>query len=209
MRDGLLHHGRVHNHLGQAARLDRAGGATCLDGLGQQPLHALFADPAAPAAERGGVNGQPVLKECLAGEVLVVRVLHPAGEDGRIGEAISVLQIHQACDQARRQSGPPLRGGEEARPVFFEPGPVDQRRQPDQLVPPIDHVEQARPPQVILFGWARTVLHGGENRRVCRQGQPNLAIPQHPIWQITKLDQRTSGCSRPTLYTDSGYQGLT
>jgi hypothetical protein len=139
-----------------------------------------------------------VLKECLAGEVLVVRVLHPAGEDGRIGEAIGVLQIHQACDQARRQSGPPLRGGEEARPFTLEPGPVDQRRQPDQLVPPIDHVDQAWTHQLGVFGRVGTVLHGREKRRVCRQGQPNLAIPQRPVREIAEPDQCIGSCSRPT-----------
>jgi hypothetical protein len=77
------------------------------------------------------VNGQAVLEEHLAGEVLEVGVLHPAGEDGLVGEAVGVLQVHQPGHQTGMGGRPPLRGGEEAGPVFLEPGPVDQRRQPD------------------------------------------------------------------------------
>ena len=90
------------------------------------------------------MSGSLMLEEGFAGEVLEVRVLHPTGEHRVIGEPVSVLENHQPGDQARMDGRPPLTSGEEARPFPLEPGPVDQRCQPDQLVPPIDHVEQAR-----------------------------------------------------------------
>ncbi|UZO96368.1 hypothetical protein RMHFA_05687 [Roseomonas mucosa] len=69
-------HGRVvHRDLGQAALRHSARSAARLDGLAQQPLHAPLTDAAAPAAERGGVDGQAMLEEGLAGEVLEIRVL--------------------------------------------------------------------------------------------------------------------------------------
>lgn len=145
MRDGLLHHRGVHRDLGQAARRHGTRGPACLDRLGQQPLHTLLADAITPAAERGGVNGQAVLEEGLAGGVLEVRVLDPTGEHCLVGEAIGVLQVHQPGDQARMSGEPSLLGRKEARPFPLEPGPIDQRRKPDQLVPPVDDVDEARP----------------------------------------------------------------
>jgi hypothetical protein len=208
VRDRLLHHRRVHDHPGEAALGERARRAARLDGLGQQPLRPFLADAIAPAAERGGVKGQAVLEEHFAGEVLKVRVLHPAGEDGLVGEAIGVLQVHQARDQARMQSGPPLRGGEEAGPVLFEPGPVDQRRQPDQFVPRVDHVEQAWTRRVGVFGRAGAVPHGGENRRVRAQFQPNPAISERPTRPIVGPDQRIGCCSRATNYCDRFWKNV-
>jgi hypothetical protein len=69
-----------------------------------------------------------VLEEDLTGEMLEVRVLHPAGEHRLIREAIGVLQVHQPGDQARMNGGPPLTSGEKIGPFPLEPAPVDQRR---------------------------------------------------------------------------------
>jgi hypothetical protein len=139
-----------------------------------------------------------MLKEDLAGEVLEVRVLHPAGEDGLVGKGVGVLQVHQPGHEARMDGRPPLTSGEEAGPFPLEPGPVDQRRQPDQLVPPIDHVEQSRTQQVVLLSRAGTVLHGRQNRRLCRPFQPNPAIPAPQIPSFPASDQQLAGCSRST-----------
>ena len=141
-----------------------------------------FADVVSAAAQDGEDRVTERAREAAAGA----------------GEAVGVLQTHQACDQARRESGPPLRGGEETGPVFFEPGPVDQRRQPDQFVARVDHVEQAWARRVGVFGRAGAVPHGRETRRVCRRGQPNRAIPQRPIRGIAEPDQCIGSCSRPT-----------
>ena len=125
MRDGLLHHCRVHRDLRQAALRHGTRGAARLDGFGQQPLRPLLADPAAPAAERGGVDGRAVLEEDLTREVLEVGVLHPAGEHRLVGQAVGVLQHHQPGNQPRMRRRPPLAGGEEAGSLPLEPRPVD------------------------------------------------------------------------------------
>jgi hypothetical protein len=122
-------------------------------------------DAAAPAAERGGVDGRVVPEEGLAREALEMRVLHPAGDDGLVGQAEGVLEAHQPRDQARVDGRASLVGGKEAGPFPLEPGPVDQGGEPDQLVLAVDHVEQAWPQQVGLFGRARAVLHARRNRR--------------------------------------------
>ena len=111
------------------------------------------------------MNGRPVLEERLAREVPEVRVLHPAGDDGLVGQAVGVLEVHQPGNQARVSGRASLVRGEEAGPFPLEPGPIDQGGEPDQLVPSIDHVEQARSQQVVLFGRAGAVLHGRQKRR--------------------------------------------
>jgi hypothetical protein len=68
--DVLFHDRGVDRHPLQALVRDRSRGAAGLDGLGQQPLHALLADALAPAGERGGIDRRTVLEERLAAEVL-------------------------------------------------------------------------------------------------------------------------------------------
>jgi hypothetical protein len=141
-----------------------------------------------------------VLEEGLAGEVLEVRVLHPTGKHRLVGKAVGVLEIHQPRHQTRMDGRPPLTSGEEAGPLPLEPVPVDQCRQPDQLVPPIDHVDQPRPQQVRLLSRAGTMLHARQNRRVSRRKQSNPANPGRSIRQFSQPDQWTASCSEPTSY---------
>ena len=126
------------------------------------------------------MDGQAVLEEDPAGEVLEVRVLHPAGEHRLVGETVGMLQVHQPRHQAGMRGRPSFLGGEEADPFPLEPGPVDQRGQPDQLVSSIDQIDQARPQQVGLFRRAVTMLHAHQNRRNAAWFQPNPAIPERP-----------------------------
>lgn len=76
----LFHHGRVDGHAPGAVLTDRPTLLPGPDRLGQQPLDPLFADPRAPAGERRWVNRQAMLEERLAGKMLVVGVLNPAGD---------------------------------------------------------------------------------------------------------------------------------
>ena len=94
-----------------------------------------------------GVDGLLGEKHAIANPLM----LHIAGDDGFVGQAMGVLEIHEARHQPRIDRGPSLVGGEEASPLPLEPAPVDQRRQPNQLVPSIDHVDQPRPQQIGLF----------------------------------------------------------
>ena len=129
------------------------------DGLGQQPFHPFFPNPLAPARQRGRVDGQAVLKEGLAGEVLVIRVLDPAGDDGLIRQPIGMLEIKQPRHQPRRRGRTPRGRRKEPCPLPFEHLPVDQGSQLHQLVAQIDHVDQARTQQIILFRRTSAVLH--------------------------------------------------
>ena len=111
------------------------------------------------------MNGRVVLEEGLTREVLEVRVLDPARDNRFVGQAVGVLEVNQPRDQARVGGRPPLARRKEAGPFALEPRPVDQGGEPDQFVPPVDHVEQARAQQVGLFGRAWAVLHARQNRR--------------------------------------------
>jgi hypothetical protein len=134
MSNGLLHHRGIHRHALQALLLDRPGCLAGLDRLGEQPLDAFFADPVAPAGERGRVDGRAMLEECLAGEVLVVGVLDPPRDHRIVRQPEGMLQIEQPCHQPRRRRRPPLVRGEEPGPFPLEELPVDQRRELHQLM---------------------------------------------------------------------------
>jgi len=77
-------------------------------------------------------------------------------ESPEVGEEFA--DVVSAAAQDGEESGPPLRGGEEAGPVFLEPGPVDQCRQPDQFVARVDHVDQAWTRRVGVSGQAGAYL---------------------------------------------------
>src|ERR1035441_1701784 len=57
----------------------------------------------APARQRGAVGHQPVLKELLAAEVLVIRVLDPLLAQRLVGEVLHVLEDGKPRHQTRRQ----------------------------------------------------------------------------------------------------------
>lgn len=149
--DGLFHHGRIHSRPLQALVGDRARSSACLDRIGQQPLHSFLPDPLAPAHQRRGIDRGTVLEERLAGEVLVIRVLDSPGDDCLVRELEGVLEIHEPRHQAWRCRWPPLVRRKEARPLPFKEIPVDQCRKLHQLMAGVDHVDQSRAEQVILF----------------------------------------------------------
>ncbi len=159
MGDGLLHDGRVHGHPLEAALVDGPRCLPGLDGLCEHPFDAFFANPLAPSRQRGRVDRRAMLEEYLAGEMLVVRVLHPAGDDGFIGKAIGMLEVQQACHQARRRGRTAGLRREEPGPLALEDLPVDQLCELRQFVAQIDHLDQAGSQKVILFWRAGTVLH--------------------------------------------------
>ena len=70
-----------------------------------------------------------------------------------------MLEIHQPRHQAWRCRRPPLVRREEGCPLPLEKLPVDQRGELHQLVVRIDHVDQSRTEQVILFRGAGMGLH--------------------------------------------------
>ena len=159
--DGLLHHRSVDGDLLQAPVLDGAGSAAGLDGLAQHPLNALLANALAPAGERARVDRRVVLEEGLAGEVLIVGVLHPACDHRLVREPEGMLKIKQPRYQpwrGRRTAGD---GGKEPRPLPFKEVPVDEAGELHQLMTQVDQVNEPRTEKVVLLGRARAVLHQG------------------------------------------------
>jgi hypothetical protein len=168
--DILFHHGGIHRHALGAVLIDRAGFLPGQDCLGQQPLHALFADALAPTRQRRWVNWQLVLEKGLTAEVLVIGIFDPAGDYRLVRQPIGMLEVEQPRDQARRRGRSAFARWKEPRPFPLEHLPVDQGCKLHQLVPRVDHVDQSRTQQIILFGRARTVLHGqNQNCRVSPQ----------------------------------------
>lgn len=200
MGDRLLHDRRIHDHRFDAPVRDHPGLAACLDRLGQQPLHALLADPLAPPRQRGGIEREAVLKERLAAEVLPVGVLRPTGHHGLVRQPIGVLQIQQPRHQPRRCRRSSRVRREEPGPLRLEKLPVDQGRQLHQLVAHVDHVGQTRAQEIVLFGTAGFGLHRSiRNCRVLGQNLPNLAETGHQKTKFRKQNQRVGSCSGRTL----------
>lgn len=177
----LFHHGRVDGHAPGAVLIDRPGLLTALDRLGQQPFDAFLADPPAPAGQRIRIDRQAMLEERLAGKMLVVGVLDPAGDDRLIRQPLCMLEIQQPHRKPRLGSKPPLAGWKEPRTFPLEHLPVDQCRNLPQFMPRVDHVDKSRAQQVILFQRARAMLQGqNQNCRVWPQ------IIQNPAGQDEK-----------------------
>lgn len=99
-------------------------------------------------------------KEGFTHEVLKVCVLNPAGDNGFIGHAMQILQIHQTRKQSRRCRRTPGFRRKETGLFLLEELPIDRRRQLHQLVAHIDHVNEARAQKIILFRQAVTMFHG-------------------------------------------------
>ena len=198
MGDVFLHHGRIDCDPLQALVGDRARGPSCLARLGQQPLHSLFADPLAPASQRGRVDRWTVLEEGLAGEVLVVGIFNPPGDDRLVRELEGMLEIHQPRDQSRRRRRAPLMRGKETHPFPLEEIPVDQRRELHQLMASVDHVDQPRAKEIILFGHAGMGLHRRpEIARFLPQAYKTLQIKANKTADSVP-NQRGRGCSDRT-----------
>jgi hypothetical protein len=100
-----------------------------------------------------------VLKERLTGEVLIVGVFDPPGDDGLVRQLEGMLEIHEPGHQARRRCRATLVRREEGRPFAFEKLPIDQPRELHQFVAGIDHIDQPGAEQVILFRGAGMGLH--------------------------------------------------
>ena len=165
-------HGRVDRHALEVLRCDNAAIETGLDRRLEQNLHAAGADPLAPARHRGAVDWKLILKVIEAAEMLVVRVLDPARAHHLVREIEDVLQEMQPNQQPRRQPGASDLGVERPERRLEHP-PVDQLRQPNQLVARVDDVAQAGAEQIIrrcrrgLFGAhrrLRTRWHAGVNQ---------------------------------------------
>lgn len=91
--DILFHDSCVDRHALQTGLIDGPAFAPGRDGLGQQPLDTFLTDPPAPAGQGRRADGKLVLKEDLAGEVLVIGIFHTAGGDRLVRKSERVLEI--------------------------------------------------------------------------------------------------------------------
>ncbi len=85
------------------------------------------------------------------------------GDHRLIRQPIGVRQMKQPRNRCGGVAGRPLPDGKNPDQSRAPPSntPVDQRRKLHQRVPQVDHVNQPRTQQVILFQRARVVLHDG------------------------------------------------
>ena len=147
---GLGRHRRVDGDPLHLARRHRPGLRRHRDRLGQQNLELLRPDPTAPARHRGAVERQLVAEEFLAAEGLEVRVFDPLGADLLVGQALDVLEQVQARHQPGRQGGTAAVLVVERAEGVLEALPVDQPRQPDQLVTAVDHGLEPHPEEIVV-----------------------------------------------------------
>ena len=97
----------VDNDLGEVGRLGRAGARGDVQAFLDQRDELLLAHALAPARHRRAVERQRVLKELLAAEQLIIRVLDPALAQNLIGEVVHMLEDRQPRHEPRRQGRMP------------------------------------------------------------------------------------------------------
>ncbi len=101
-----------------------------------------------------------MLEMRLAAEGLEVWVFQPGGTGLFVREPLHVLEQMHPDHQPRRQAGPALAVMVMRPERVIEPRPVDQRRQPDQLVGGIDDRLQRVAEQVAGRGFGGLRTHG-------------------------------------------------
>ena len=132
----------------------------------EQPLDTFLTNALAPSDQRCGINRRLVLKEHLAGEVLVIRVLDPSRDYGFVRKPEGMLEVEQPRHQPRRRRWPARAGREEPRPLPLKELPVDEARELHQLMAQVDEADEPRTEKIILLGRAWAVLHAAD--RNCR-----------------------------------------
>ena len=100
----------------------------------QQLLHALLANALAPTRHLRGVDGEVMLKELLATEVLPVGVLDPPLHHLLVRQGIGVLEQMQARHQSHRNARPPQIRHIQAPEFLRQVIPWHHRRQSNQLM---------------------------------------------------------------------------
>ena len=78
------------------------------DRLFEQRFEFFSADTLPPVAERSRITREVGLKMCLAVKVLLIRIFEPAGNEGFVGDFISVCQILESDHQSSGRARAPL-----------------------------------------------------------------------------------------------------
>src|SRR5690554_3777055 len=123
------------------------------------------------------MDWKAVLEESFACKVLEIRALHPSVDHSFIGQAMQMLQVHQACHQSRGCGWPSCRRWEEPGPFLIEELPIHQGGELHQLMTHVDQIHEPGAQQIFLFRGTITVLHGEtklqgyqcDNTKICRK----------------------------------------
>lgn len=95
-------------------------------------LDAIGLDPLSPLDQQGWMTRQFVLKVFVAAEVLPVSILTPLLDDRLIALVISVCEVVQPDQQARRSAGPPPLCRVDSAELTLEVIPVNLPRESEQ-----------------------------------------------------------------------------
>ena len=114
--------------------------------LGQQQVE-LIAQPLAPVAEVRALVQEAVLEELFPGEILEIRVMHPALAHALIGQAVDVLEQRQPNHEAGLDPRPTF-VAVERRNLAVDPRLVDLARELHQLMLHIDDLLERGPEQI-------------------------------------------------------------
>ena len=131
--------------------------------------------------------------------MLPVGVLGPSGHHRLVRERISMLEVAQPRNQTRRSGGAAGVGGEEPRPFPFENTPVNQGLELHQLMAHVDHLDQSRAQQVVLFRRWLSGLHiMARNCKVPTATIRNLATHAQQNNYFLNVNQMSRRCSGRT-----------
>src|SRR6516164_140951 len=112
----------------------------------QQQLQ-LVAQPLAPMAQVRAFVRKLVLEKLLSGEVLEIRVMHPALADTLVGQSVDVLEQQQPNYEPGLNPGPPFIAVKR-RDLAVDPLPFDLACKQHQLVFHVDDLLEPRSEQI-------------------------------------------------------------
>ena len=144
--DVLGLHSGVDRHPRQILRPQRAARMRHPQALGQQQLQ-FVAQPLAPVAQIRALVRELMLEELFPGEVLEIRIMHPALAHAFVGQAIDVLEQQQPDHEAGLDPRPPL-VAVERRNLAVDPCPVELACELHQLVLHVDDLLEPGPEQI-------------------------------------------------------------
>jgi hypothetical protein len=160
MRDRFRLHRRIDIHPLEAARLHRACAHRRIDRRTEQQLHPCGTDAFAPAGQQTRIDRQLMLQVVEAAEELPIGVFDPALNHLLIRQIEGVLEVAEPDHQPRRLAGSADALVIERPERGFEPLPIDQPREPDQLVFGVEQIAEASAEQVVgTLGFRRGWTH--------------------------------------------------
>src|SRR5262245_157089 len=187
----------------------------------QQQLQ-LVAQPLAPMAQVRALVRKLVPEKLLSGEVLEIRVMHPALADTLVGQSVDVLEQQQPNHEPDLNPRPAF-VAVERRDLAVDPLPFDLACKLHQLVLHVDDLLEPRSEQIarsrrlMLLRPHRSLqcshrITPADSRKSSKRNcklralrSRKLAISKTPAIQNPTLGQGLTSCSRPTSYLACEY----